>query len=59
MHANSPNLYAISNYTSIEALNRAYLNVLLEDKIDPLKHAFAPGIAPVLDSKQIIFPRLP
>ncbi len=49
-------LYSISNYTFIEAPNRAYLvNVLLRDRINLLKHAFIPGIASVLDSKQIIF----
>ncbi len=50
-----PDLYSTSNYIFIEASNRAYLNVLLRDQIDLLKHAFAPRIAPVLDSKQIIF----
>ena len=44
-------LYSISNYIFIEASNRAYLNVLLRDQIDLLKYAFAPRIAPVLNSK--------
>jgi len=54
-----PNLYPTSNYTFIEAPNRAYLNVLLRSQIDLLKHAFTPEIAPVLDSKQVIFPHSP
>jgi len=37
-----PDLYSISNYTFIEAPNRAYLNVLLRGQIDLLKHAFTP-----------------
>jgi len=44
-------LYSTSNYTFIEALNRAYLNVLLRDQIDLLKYAFIFGIAFVLDNK--------
>jgi len=54
-----PDLYSTSNYTFIEAPNRAYLNVLLRGQIDLLKHAFTPGIAPVLGGKQVIFPRPP
>ncbi len=52
-----PDLYPTSNYTFIEAPNRAYLNVLLRGQIDLLKHAFTLGIAPVLGGKQVIFPR--
>ena len=48
-----------SNYIFIKASNRAYLNVLLRGQIDLLKHAFTPGIAPVLGNKQVIFSRPP
>ncbi len=50
-----PDLYSISNYIFIEALNKVYLNVLLRDQIDLLKHIFTSRIAPILDNKQIIF----
>jgi len=40
-----PKLYSISNYIFIEASNRTYLNVLLRDQIDLLKHAFTLEIA--------------
>jgi len=52
-------LYSTSNYIFIEAPNRVYLNVLLRDQIDLLKHAFTLEIAPVLDNKQVIFSRPP
>jgi hypothetical protein len=54
-----PDLYPTSNYTFIEASNKAYLNVLLRGQIDLLKHAFTPGIAPVLGDKQVSFSRPP
>jgi hypothetical protein len=39
------NLYSISNYIFIKASHRTYLNVLLRDHIDLLKHAFTLEIA--------------